>query len=195
MSPPRHELESQFGLSARDILDVIRQHNRCLISVRGAIAEEHLRRILERLQQRKVIETFAQIDRDGYPDFEVRYSGQTFLIECKNVEKAKRRSPSERITVDFQRTRNQRLGLERRFYKPDEFHVLAACLWNRTGRWSFVYAPTGRLPRHPRYGDRLYNRVVVPLADDHLDAPWSESLTDVLDELVGGLSDQTQGRL
>lgn len=184
MSPPRHKLESQFALSAKDILDVIMRHNRCLIGVRGAIAEEHLRRILDGLQQRKVIEAFEQIDRDGYPDFEVLYSGEAFLIECKNVEKAKTQSPSERITVDFQRTRNQRLGPERRFYKPDEFHVLAACLWNRTGHWSFAYVATEHLPRHPRYGDRVYNRVVVPLVDDLLEAPWNESLSGVLDQLI-----------
>ena len=186
MSPPPHELESQFGLPASDILNVIKQHNRCLISVRGAIAEEHLRRGLVQLQQQRAIEGFEQMDRDGYPDFEVRFSGQTFLIECKNVEKQKTQSPNERITVDFQRTRNQRLGPERRFYKPDEFDILAACLWNRTGRWTFVYVATKHLPQHPLYSDRIYNRVVVPLADDRPASPWSESLTDILDQLMSG---------
>ncbi len=195
MGPTHHELESQFALSAREILDVIRRHNRCLIAVRGAIAEEHLRRILDDLQRRNSIEGFEQIDQDGRPDFEVRYSGQTFLIECKNVEKPKTQSRSGRITVDFQRTRNQRLGPEHRFYRPDEFHVLAACLWNRIGRWSFVYVATELLPRHPRHSDRVYNRVVVPLADNRLDEPWSESLIGVLGQLVGGLTHQPEGRL
>lgn len=133
-----------------------------------------------------MIEGFDQMDRDGYPDFEVRYGDQTFLVECKNVEKPKTQSPSERITVDFQRTRNQRLGPERRFYRPDEFHILAACLWNRTGHWAFVYIATRNLPQHPRYSDRIYNRVVVPLTADGLDHPWSESLTDILDQLAAG---------
>ena len=120
------------------------RRNRTLISVRGAIAEVHLRRVLIRLKEEGIISEYEEFDRDGHRDFAVVYQANRFLIECKNAEKEKpRKTPgASPITVDFQRTRNQQRGPQYRFYAPDEFHVLAACLWNRTGRWEFVYIAT-----------------------------------------------------
>ena len=176
-----HPLEIEFSLSAREILDVILRRNRCHINVRGAVAEYHLFRLLTSYRNDGLIDDFEDFDRNGYPDLAVPYRGRTFLIECKNVEKAK--SESSRFTVDFQRTRNPIGRPQYRFYTPDEFHILAACLWNRTGRWEFAYVATVDLPRHSSYPDRLSNRVAIPIENGRIVTPWSTNLLDILHRL------------
>jgi hypothetical protein len=170
-----HALEEEFGLPAAEILDTINRRNRCKIAVRGAIAEAHLIRRLGELQRRGAIGGFEDFDRDGYPDVRVDLSGRSFLVECKNVQKeglqdTGGRAPPRRrgrtpappsITVDFQRTRAPIGHPELRYYAPDEFQVLAACLWNRTQQWDFLIVATRDLPRHATYRDRLATRVVV----------------------------------
>jgi hypothetical protein len=145
-----HELEREFGLNAVEILDVINNRNRCKIAVRGAIAEAHLLRHLRELESAAVIERFEDYDIDGFPDCRAYYRGRSFLIECKNVEKPKprKRAPeSDPVTIDFQRTRNPIDKPWERFYLPDEFQIVAACLWNRTGIWNSRFAATADLPR------------------------------------------------
>jgi hypothetical protein len=64
------------------------------------------------------------------------------------------------MAIDFMRTRYAVTeGPENRFYRPSEFHILAACLFNQTGRWEFRFIPAARLGRHPRHRGRLDNRV------------------------------------
>ena len=152
-----HPLERAFGLPAHTILDVLQRSNRLFVAVKGGIAQEHLRRKLASLRKAGRIASFESIDRDGQPDFRVIYRGRQFLIECKNV----RRTLSRReMAIDFMRTRYAATeGPENRFYRPSEFHILAACLFNQTGRWEFKYIPTARLSRHPRHRGRLDNRV------------------------------------
>src|SRR4051794_25979908 len=158
-----HELEAEFGLPAHEILDTINGRNRCKIAVRGAVAERHLIRLLDHLKQRGQIDGYEDFDVDGQPDIRVDVGGRSYFIECKNVEKEKprKRGPSPSITVDFQRTRAPIGHPELRYYAPDEFHVLAACLWNRTQQWQFLFAATRDLPRQPKYLDRLSPKVVV----------------------------------
>lgn len=176
-----HQLEQEFELPAHEILEVINRRNRCKIAVRGAIAEYHLLRHLHELQQAKAIDSFEDFDVDGHPDFQVVYAGRPFLVECKMVEKMK--GAREAITIDFQRTRNQKEGPEKRFYEPGEFEVVAACLWNRTRRWEFRFAPTAKLTPHPRYPGRLSNRQVVSPGETEV---WTSSLPKLLERLVAG---------
>jgi hypothetical protein len=174
-----HALEVEFGLSAREVLDVINNRNRCKIAVRGAIAEAHLVRLLRELRARGHIEAFEDFDRDGYPDCSVAYRGRSFLVECKNVRK-RTQGP---ISIDFQRTRNPIDRKWERYYLPTEFDVVAACLWNRTSQWDFLFAATIDLPRHAAYPERITTRVVV----DTRPVPgsvWSRRLLDVLDRLL-----------
>jgi hypothetical protein len=72
-----------------------------------------------------------------------------------------RRLTPPSITVDFQRTRAPIGHPGLRYYAPDEFHVLAVCLWNRTQQWGFVFVATRDLPRHATYRDRLASKVTV----------------------------------
>lgn len=173
-----HALEAEFGLSAREVLDIINSRNRCKIAVRGAIAEAHLIRYLRTLRAGGEIERFEDFDRDGYPDCRVDYRGRSFLVECKNVRKRVRGA----IDVDFQRTRNPIDRRWERYYLPTEFDIVAACLWNRTGRWEFLFAATAELPRHPLYPDRVATSVVV-MPPGGGSTIWSQHLPEVLDRL------------
>lgn len=184
-----HEIEVAFGLSAQEVLEIILNRNRCLIAVRGAVAEEHLRRQLQQLRATNAIDDSEVIDQDGQPDFKVFYRGRSFLIECKNVEKEKKTKKD--VTVDFQRTRNQKNDPGARFYKPEEFDVLAACLWNRTRQWKFAYVSTRDLPRHPKYPDRQSNRVTIPILNGSLSGAWRFSLTDILDRIISSSTGDT----
>lgn len=178
-----HALEAEFGLSALEILDIINRRNRCKIAVRGAIAEAHLLRLLREMKDAGDISEFEDFDRDGYPDCRVDYHGRPFLLECKNV----RNRSSGDVDIDFQRTRNPIGRPWERYYLPSEFEVVAACLWNRSRRWEFVFAATADLPRHPDYRDRVAPKVVVPISDTgpaSTGTVWSPRLTDVLDRLI-----------
>lgn len=184
-----HPLERDFEMSASEILDVIAKHNRCLIAVRGAIAEEHLERHLEALREQGSITEFTALDKDGRPDFIIPYRNKQFTVECKNVRKP--RGKRIEIDIDFKRTRNptgkrnQARGPEGRFYSPEEFDILAACLWNRTGQWAFAFVATRDLLPHRAYPDRLSDEVVVPYSSGTVEAPWSTNLMDILNR-VGG---------
>lgn len=178
--PNKHNLERLFKLSANNILTVVEKNNRCLMAVKGAVAQEHLERYLARLKKSGVIKDFCAIDKDGEPDFWVIYRGKKFLIECKNVQKTLRRGE---ITVDFMRTRYAKsVGPEGRFYKPSEFHVLAACLHNQTGKWKFRFIATKRLGRHSEYRGRLDNKVSLGKSKRYFKW-WAEDLTVVLEWL------------
>lgn len=153
----RHPIEQALKVPARLILDAVRANNRILIAVKGAVAQETLRRLLDRLVRAGSIERFEQIDADGQPDFRVSYRGRHYLIECKNVQRTTRRGE---MTVDFMKTRYAKTRKpSTRFYSASDFHVLAACLFNQTGKWEFRFIPTRRLRRHPRYKSRLDSRV------------------------------------
>lgn len=174
----KHQLEEQFNLSAAEILDVIKSSNRTLIAVRGAIAQEHLRRYLEALKNKGVLSGYSAIDQDGKPDFAVVYKGRQYLIECKNVQKTMRKSE---VTVDFMRTRYAKTdGPQGRFYKISEFQVLAACLYNQLGIWKFKFISTDRLSVHPTYSDRLDNKVSLGPSSAYY-ALWHDDLPAALD--------------
>jgi hypothetical protein len=174
----KHQLEEQFALSATEILSVIQSSNRTLIAVRGAVAQEHLRRYFEELKNRSLIVDYRAIDEDGKPDFAVNYRGREYLIECKNVQKTMRKSE---VTVDFMRTRYAKTeGPQGRFYKCSEFQILAACLYNQLGVWKFKFISTHKLASHPQYLDRLDNKVSLGASTAYYSA-WQDDLSTALD--------------
>jgi hypothetical protein len=169
-----HPLERQLGLSASEILDVLGGSFRLLVAVRGSVAEHHLE---QQLRRTKGIEEVVRIDEDGKPDFEVAFAGRRFLIECKNVL---RRSTKAGPKVDFQKTRAAKGDPCSRYYKRDQFHVLAACLHPVNERWEFTFVPTASLPVHGRCKDRISDKILVT------GPAWKESLTAVLGALAAG---------
>jgi len=174
-----HKLEQLFQLSAADIFDVILKNNRTMMNLKGAIAQEHLERHLLRLKREGVIEDIGRIDKDGKPDFEISFSGTRLFLECKNVQKEPK-GKNKNITIDFWKTRYQKTsGPISRFYHEDEFQLLAACLFNRTGKWGFRFIQTSRLPRHPEDKKRYHNRVSLESSTPY-GKYWSDSLLEVL---------------
>lgn len=178
-----HELERAFQLPASEILDVVLKNNRCLVNLKGAIAQEHLARYLKRLIDAGRIQDFASIDEDGRPDFLIVFRDRQLLLECKNVQKETGRK-DQSITIDFWRTRYQKTqGPISRYYHQSEFQILAACLFNRTGEWSFRFIQTDVLTRHPDDPERFSNRVSLE-ADTAYAREWADDLVQVLERLV-----------
>ncbi len=170
-------------MPASEILDVVLKNNRCLMNLKGAIAQEHLHRHLQSMKAKGSIEDFSQIDSDGKPDFWILYSGREFLLECKNVQK-QLKGKAKAITVDFWRTRYQKTkGPISRFYHESEFQILAACLFNRTSEWNFRFIRTSVLQRHPDDNTYFSNKVSLESGTPY-GMEWSSDLLTVLKQLV-----------
>ena len=108
---------------------------------------------------------------DGVPDFTVWLTtGQVITVEVKNV-----RSGDGALRVETQKTRASKGDPMSRFYRADQFDVLAACLYNRTGRWEYLFARPTEL-RRARSDDRYLEpiqAIILPASP-----PWHERLTD-----------------
>jgi hypothetical protein len=162
--PPElvHAMTSELCLSETEILDLIESAPRLKMAVRGWVAEVHLQRQLAELPG---ITECARLEEEGSPDIRIRLAdSRPLLIECKNVLRAK--LAGGQIRLDFQRTRGSKKDPCTRFYKPDDFEVVAACLHPCTEQWEFQFAPTGSLDAHKRCAGRLSNLV-------RLDERWS----------------------
>lgn len=181
----RHPLEVLLNAPAEDILDAIQGGFRAIIDVKGKLAELFLKRQLEGLKAGGQIQGFEWLDKDGEPDFTVLMDDVTLRLEAKNVRSAKRAKGEAEgtsqglraVVVELQKTRNSKDGTPTRGYRPDEFDCLAACLFNRTGKWEYVYASTLDLDRRPSDPDRLRIMQPVPLQPSGI---WKGSLLDVL---------------
>jgi hypothetical protein len=164
-----HELEVEFELTSAEILELIAQRARLAVAVRGGVAEHHLARHLERDRH---VATAQPIDRDGEPDFDVALTdGRRVLVECKNVSPNTYADGTPKVEV--QKTRSQRDDPAGRFYRPEQFDVVAACVYAVTGTWEFRFKATTRMARHESHHDRL---AVMHRVDD----TWSASLPDAL---------------
>jgi hypothetical protein len=168
-----HPLELELGLSAREILDVIGDAFRLKVAVRGSVAEHHLE---SRLRGIKGLSQVEKIDEDGQPDFRLSYRKRMFRIECKNVL---RKVPANGIPrVDFQKTRATPGNKCSRYYGPEQFDVLAACVHPVTEKWEYMFCATSSLLPHKECKGKLSSNVVV--GGDG----WSGSLLHVLDGIT-----------
>jgi hypothetical protein len=166
-----HALEQEFGLEASQILDMISGAFRLKAAVRGSAAEHHLG---EHLRTVPGISAVNALDKDGMPDFEIIHRGQRLLIECKNV--LARPTASGDPRVDFQKTRASKKDPCSRYYRRNQFDVLAACLHPITEKWQFKFALTKNLPPHRHCVDRLNSRIIVAGSD------WQNDLGSLLAE-------------
>jgi hypothetical protein len=171
---------------ARDILDAVSSGFRAQVDVRGKLAELYLYRLLEALQNQRVISELRWSDADGEPDFFVRYKGHHLSIQCKNVRSGQGRcrggEPGS-FRVELQKTRggiDAKTGQKTRLYRPDEFDVVAVCLFNQKRVWEYVYAATSDLARHRRQTDRL--EIMHPISQPPA-PPWHHNLLEVLEAL------------
>lgn len=167
--PGGHTLVEEFELSSYEILEMIARRTRLRIAVRGGVAEHHLKRTLE---LDWAILSATQIDRDGEPDLDVVFhGGRAIRVECKNVSPKPDKHGQPRVEV--QKTRSQKDNPAGRFYLPEQFDVVAACLYARTGLWEFRYKATRDMPRHSKFPERL---AVMHAVDE----TWANSLEEAL---------------
>ena len=165
-----HVLEHDFDLSSKEILDIIEQRMRLAVAVRGGVAEHHL---AKQLADDPAIARVDPVDRDG-GDFEVEpHSARTVLVECKNASPTRYGDGAFRVEV--QKTRASKGDPASRYYRVDQFDIVAACLFSPTRRWEFAYRRTDRLRRHSEFPERI-------AAMQRVDDAWSRTLVGALAE-------------
>lgn len=165
-----HHLAKEFELGTDQILSLIDSAPRLKMAVRGWVAETHLESQLRTIPQ---ITELIRLEQDGQPDFDVFLRGGKHLrIECKNV--LRRPMADGTIRVDFQKTRASKSNPCSRYYRRDEFQILAACLHPSTEKWQFQYQLTRNLASHQKYPLHLDNKVKVG-------PDWFGSFEEMLD--------------
>lgn len=171
-----------LNASARDILDAVHSGFRAQVDVKGKLAELYLCRLLEEYGKEGIISGLVWSDRDGEPDFFLVHSGRRLSIQCKNVRSGEQYKTGDRkglFKVELQKTRggtDARTGERTRCYRPDEFDIVAVCLFNQTGAWEFLFALARDLSRHRNQPDRLEVMHPVPPCAS---GPWKASLSDL----------------
>ncbi len=151
-----HSLTTEFKLSEREVLDLIESAHRLKVAVRGSVAEEHLYRQLRSLTG---IQACSRLPGDG-PDLSVRLAGgRELTIECKNVLRKRDREGHARL--DFQRTRAAKSDPCSRYYSPQDFDVVAACLHAVTEQWEFQFALSAGLDPHKKCPGKLSSNVDI----------------------------------
>jgi hypothetical protein len=164
-----HRLEREFGLSAHEILDIVTDRRRLGVALRGGVAEHHLYRHLAHVPGVKEV---RPIDEDGRHDFDVVVAGrdEPIRVECKNC--SPNRYANGDFKVEVQKTRASQADPASRYYRTDQFDVVAACLYPSTRSWEFRFKATRLLEGHPVHGDRLapMQRVDGTWASDFLEA-------------------------
>jgi hypothetical protein len=176
-----------MNASARDILDAIANGFRAQIDVKGKLAELYIYKRLLMLAKRHLIANLKWIDSDGQPDFTLMYKGQPFRIECKNVrgkDALYRRGDYKGFSqVELQKTRtgiDSKTGSNTRRYNASHFDILAACLFNQTGRWEFLFIASSALERREDNPALLKIFQPVPRAPQ---GAWQEDILSVLDAM------------
>jgi hypothetical protein len=116
----------------------------------------------------------VSLDEDGRHDFDVTLAdGQVVRVECKNC--SPKLYANGDMKVEVQKTRATQNDPAGRLYRPDQFDVVAACVYGPTGVWSFRYRRTELLDRHPRFSDRL-----APL--QRVTEAWADTLEQAMTE-------------
>jgi hypothetical protein len=180
----RHSLEEKWDTTAWDILTAIERGFRVQADVKGKLAELYLYRRLLGLTDQAAIENLVWQDKDGKPDFVLTHGGRELRVECKNVRSPRNPKGSRGPRVELQKTRNNKDPLDpTRGYKPEEFDVLGACLFNYTGKWEFLFIATRRLVRRPKPLDRFLQIMQpVPLQADGV---WRYDPLDAFKDSIG----------
>lgn len=158
--------------SARDILDALENGFRARADLKGKLAELFMSRHLDGLERDNVIDRYEWFDADGVPDFTVWWQdGSSIQVEVKNV-----RSGKGKLRAETQKTRASRGDPMSRYYRVDHFEIVAACLFNATGQWDYVFARSMDLLRLAADPDYLATMQPIDPAVMH---PWYRSLADV----------------
>ena len=175
-----HPLEHALNADAVDILSAIQKGFRAIIDVKGKLAEYFLLKEFDRLKEKGLVTQFVWTDKDGQPDFFVECTGGHHLkIECKNIRSGQLFRSPPRYRVELQKTRNSKDGTNSRGYRRNEFDILAACLFNHTKRWEYLFVCTSRLEARPSEIECLKIMQPVPFIAE---SPWHSSLEAAINE-------------
>lgn len=167
-----HVLAAELELSETEVLDLIAQTRRLKMAVRGWVAEEHLVRMLRQVPG---VSECRRSDEEGGPDVLLRYSDSRVMsVECKNVLRKQTRGQAR---VDFMRTRSSKSDPCSRFYSPNDFDVVAACMHAVSERWEFRFALPKWLDPHKTCMGKLSNGVLI-------DNRWLRPVDEVLGEAI-----------
>lgn len=177
----KHKLLDDWGVTAIDIVEAISRGFRAQVDVKGKLAELMLYRQLLQLVEKNCIEGVQWLDEDGKPDFIVSNRGRELILECKNVRSPdkKRKSP-EPIRVELQKTRNAMDGTPTRAYGCDHFHVLSACLFNRTRKWEFLHIASRDLESRKNDTSLLKVMQIVP---KKAEGPWKLTIMEAMEDV------------
>lgn len=162
-----------LNASARDILDALENGFRARADLKGKLAELFAARYLDALQLSGVIDRYEWQDLDGEPDFIVWLrDGPAITIEAKNV-----RSGPGTLRAETQKTRASKSDPMSRYYRVDQFDILAVCLYNRTGEWTYLFTRIDWLRRLATNDAYLEPIQVIPVPTAE---PWTPTLADLL---------------
>jgi hypothetical protein len=171
----RHLLEREFDLDHVTLLNIIEDRGRLKVAVRGGVAEHHLG---EHLRADPAVKSVRQVDQDGPPDFEVElWDGRLLGVECKNaspdVYKKAEGSPDAPgdPKVEAQKTRAQKGDPAGRLYRPEQFDVLAVCLFAVSHRWEFRFRLSSSLVRDDAHPSRIR-------AMQRVNSSWSDTVSE-----------------
>lgn len=175
-----HRLEREFDLPAAEILEIVDERRRLGVALRGGVAEHHLAGHLRALPQ---VAEARPIDEDGRHDFDVALAGGggvtgggvtgdgVLRLECKNCSPTPFADGTPKVEV--QKTRASKEDPAGRYYRVDQFDVVAACLYPATGEWRFRFKRAADLDRREDYPDRI-----API--QRIDDTWADGLGDLL---------------
>ena len=164
-----HALSREFELTESEVLDLIGHAPRLKMAVRGWVAEEHLVRVLRQVEG---VSHCERLNVEGGADVELRYrNSRPIVVECKNVLRTTLADGTPR--VDFQRTRASKSDPCSRYYSPDDFDVVAACLHAVTERWEFRFVRPPDLDKHKKCKRKLSNNV-------RIDDRWRQDPSPIL---------------
>ena len=141
---------------------LFRSGRRSIVDTKGKLAELYLSRFLD-------TEPLAEvnwIEKHGEPDFKVRvvwdeFHYNDYKIECKNIRSPQAGNPGK-YQVELQKTRHSKTGKTERGYRNDQFAVLAVCMFNRTGHWTFLFHAANTLPTDPKQPGYLQKMIQLP---------------------------------
>ncbi|MGZ8941046.1 MAG: hypothetical protein ACXW32_17710 [Limisphaerales bacterium] len=172
-SASTHLLAAELALTEQEVLTVISEASRLKMAVRGWVAEEHLYRHLHGIPD---ISGLEKIRTEGGADISLQYKGKRILIECKNVLRKTTKAGEARL--DFQRTRSSKSDPCSRYYSPNDFHLVAACMHAVTERWEFKFADTASLPHQTKKcSEKLANNITI-------DSLWEMDVVKVLEKVL-----------
>ncbi|MCR9143376.1 MAG: hypothetical protein NXI24_14075 [bacterium] len=163
-----HALAREFELSEKEVLDLIGEAPRLKMAVRGWVAEEHLARSLRRIPG---VTNCNRMNIEGGTDVELDFRGRRLTVECKNILRTTLADGTAKL--DFQRTRASQADPCSRYYSPEDFDVVAACMHALEEQWIFRFAETSKLDAHKKCLGKLANNV-------RIDDRWSDDPVRVL---------------